>query len=129
MANALRYNYLRGQGGRFRNPFDHGCRKNCSDFLVNGYNEDVEYVEEPVQAEGIGMVHMPKNSNLQNGSHHVNGNGHVSINVSTNAHQDLVNSAHCSHNHGKTTKTDSSSIPMGLGLGLGRHTARSVVAS
>jgi palmitoyltransferase ZDHHC13/17 len=45
MANALRYSYLRGPGGRFRNPFDHGVRKNCSDFFLKGYHEDIEKVE------------------------------------------------------------------------------------
>ncbi|KAJ6435751.1 hypothetical protein OIU84_000883 [Salix udensis] len=58
MANALRYSYLRSQGGRFRNPFDHGCKKNCSDFLVNGYNEDVECFEDSSHSEGIGMTHL-----------------------------------------------------------------------
>lgn len=99
MANALRYNYLRGPGGQFRNPYDHGCKKNCSDFLINGYSEDVEYVEESVQAEGIGMMNIPNNSNLQNGSHHINGNGHIAINVNSkriNSHHGHVHSAHCS---------------------------------
>ncbi|KAG5242760.1 protein S-acyltransferase [Salix suchowensis] len=56
MANALRYSYLRGPGGRFRNPYDHGCKKNCSDFLINGYNEDVNYHEDSPHSEGIGMM-------------------------------------------------------------------------
>nr|CAB3449097.1 unnamed protein product [Digitaria exilis] len=42
MANSMRYSYLRGPGGRFRNPYDHGVRKNCSDFFLKGYNEDIE---------------------------------------------------------------------------------------
>ncbi|KAE7997649.1 hypothetical protein FH972_002264 [Carpinus fangiana] len=135
MANALRYSYLRGPGGRFRNPYDHGIRKNCSDFLINGYNEDVEYMQESSHSEGIGMVHMTRNSNIQNGdahSHQTNGNGHghVVINVNSNnakTHHGHVHSSHCSHsNHGKT-KTDG--IPVGLGLGLGRSTTRTVTAS
>mgnify|MGYP000872356544 FL=1 len=133
MANAMRYSYLRGPGGRFRNPYDHGMKKNCSDFLINGYNEDVEYIEESAHSEEIGMVHMTRNSNLQNGdaqSHQTNGNGHAVINVnsnSTNTHHGHVHSSHCSHNNHGKSKTDS--IPLGLGLGLGRNTARSVVAS
>jgi hypothetical protein len=132
MANALRYTYLRGPGGRFRNPYDHGMRKNCSDFLINGYNEDVECIEESVHTEGIGMVHMERNSNLKNGdasSPQTNGNGHVVINVNSNSktHHGHVHSAHCSHNNHGKAKADS--IPLGLGLGLGRNTARSVVAS
>ncbi|KAK9110814.1 hypothetical protein Sjap_018874 [Stephania japonica] len=42
MANVIRYGYLRGPDGRFRNPYNHGCRKNCSDFLINGYTNDDE---------------------------------------------------------------------------------------
>ncbi|KAF5945877.1 hypothetical protein HYC85_016105 [Camellia sinensis] len=130
MTNALRYSYLRGPGGRFRNPYDHGCKKNCSDFLINGYNEDIEHNEESAESEGIGMVQMTRNSTVQNGvghSHHqTNGNSHV-INVNNNPknHQGHVHSSQCSHsNHGKTEP-----VPLGLGLGLGRNNARSVVAS
>lgn len=133
MANALRYSYLRGPGGRFRNPYDHGIKKNCSDFLINGYNEDVEYVEESAHSEGIGMVHMARNSNSQNGdarSHQTNGSDHVVINVnskSTKTHHGHAHSSHCSHNNHGKAKTDS--IPLGLGLGLGRNTARNVVSA
>ncbi|KAJ6857464.1 protein S-acyltransferase 24-like [Populus alba x Populus x berolinensis] len=133
MANALRYSYLRGPGGRFRNPFDHGCKKNCSDFLINGYNEDVENFEDSPHSEGIGMMHMSRNSNLQNGdahSHHMNGNGHVSINVNSESkiHHGHVHSSHCSHDHQGRSKSDTA--PLGLGgLGLGRSSARTVAAA
>lgn len=135
MANVTRYSYLRGPGGRFRNPYDHGIRKNCSDFLINGYNEDVEYIDQSTNAEGIGMMHLPNNANLQNGdahSHHTNGCGHVTINMnsqSSKAHHGHghVHSSHCNHNNQGKPKTDN--VPLGLGLGLGRNTARSVVAS
>ncbi|XP_011017904.1 PREDICTED: protein S-acyltransferase 24-like [Populus euphratica] len=133
MANALRYSYLRGPGGRFRNPFDHGCKKNCSDFLINGYNEDVEYFEDSPHSEEIGMMHMSRNSNLQNGdahSHNMNGNGHVSINVNSESkiHHDHVHSSHCSHDHQGRSKSDTA--PLGLGgLGLGRSSARTVAAA
>ena len=137
MANAMRYSYLRGAGGRFRNPFDHGIKKNCSDFLINGYNEDVECIEEPAHSEGIGMMPIARNSNLTNGDSHpqcAHGNGHVVINVNSNSTNPKphhshhgnghVHSAHCSHgNHGKTrndVKTHNDSVPLGLGLGLGR---------
>ncbi|XP_044471581.1 protein S-acyltransferase 24 isoform X2 [Mangifera indica] len=138
MANALRYSYLRGPGGRFRNPYDHGCRKNCSDFLVSGHNEDVELIED--SAEGIGMMQMSRNSDLQNGDghmHHANGNGHVAINLNSKNSNTLhghshghgnghghghVHSPHCSHvNH---SKSRSESIPIGLGLGLGCSSVR-----
>jgi palmitoyltransferase len=144
MANIMRYSYLRGPGGRFRNPYDHGIKKNCSDFLINGYNEDVEYIEESGNSEeGVGMMHMTRSSNGANGDSHShsdypkgNGNGHVVINVNSSSTNSKthhgqnsnghVHSSHCSHsNQGKTRNE---SIPVGLGLGLGRNT-RSVSVS
>ncbi|KAH7855368.1 hypothetical protein Vadar_024110 [Vaccinium darrowii] len=128
MTNVMRYSYLKGPGGRFRNPYDHGCKKNCKDFLINGYNEDIECGEESVQSEGIGMVHMTRNSAPQNGfghSHHpTNGNSSHVVNVNKNSktHQGHVHSSQC--NHGK-----SEAVPLGLGLGLARNSTRSVVAS
>ncbi|XP_060171972.1 protein S-acyltransferase 24 [Lycium barbarum] len=122
MANMMRYSYLRGPGGRFRNPYDHGCKKNCSDFLINGYNEDIEYVDESVQSEGIGMMQIPHSSSMQNG------NGHHVININNNnqnSHTGHVHSAHCSHN----VKSKTESVPAGLGVGLGRNAARTAVPS
>ncbi|KAL9223942.1 hypothetical protein vseg_000025 [Gypsophila vaccaria] len=129
MANAMRYSYLKGPGGRFRNPFDHGAQKNCSDFLISGYNEDVECVNESVDDEGIGMTPIGNNTSSQTGlahSHHTNCNGHVSVNVnSLNPEQTGHAHSHCNHqhNHGVTN-----SAPLGLGLGLGRSNVRSVAA-
>ncbi|CAK9315668.1 unnamed protein product [Citrullus colocynthis] len=40
LSNAIRYGYLRGPDGKFRNPYNHGCLKNCSDFLIQGYTDD-----------------------------------------------------------------------------------------
>ncbi|XP_065849104.1 protein S-acyltransferase 24 [Euphorbia lathyris] len=130
MANAMRYSYLRGPGGRFRNPYDHGIKRNCSDFLIKGYNEDVEYVEEESEnSEGIGMMHMTRNGDSH--PHHVNGNGHghghIAINVKSDAktREGHVHSPNCSHSkqHGKD------SVPLGLGIGLGRNTSRSFAGS
>ncbi|KAF2539827.1 hypothetical protein F2Q68_00019166 [Brassica cretica] len=42
--NRRRFSYLRGADGRFYNPYNHGWRRNCSDFLVNGYTRDDEVV-------------------------------------------------------------------------------------
>lgn len=143
MANSIRYSYLRGPGGKFRNPFDHGIKKNCSDFLINGYNEDLECGEElgPSDEEGLGMTHIARSSNLTNGDSHShseyaqgNGNSHV-INVNSNnsntktQHGHVnghVHSSHCSHSNHSKTRNDSA--PLGLGLGLGRNT-RSVAPS
>ncbi|KAG9450252.1 hypothetical protein H6P81_010217 [Aristolochia fimbriata] len=135
MANAMRYSYLKGAGGRFRNPYDHGFRKNCYEFLINGSNEDIEYVEtEADNAEGIGMVEMPGNTNLQNGVPQTNGNSHVAIDVDTKSTRSHghVHSSQCSHSHSKSDP----GVPLGLGLGLGvgrnnaqHHSSRSVVLS
>lgn len=132
LANAMRYSYLRGPGGRFRNPYDHGCKKNCSDLLINGYNEDEEYIEERAEPEGIGMMQMSRSLNQPNGvighSRQTNGNGHVVIDMNNNTKtlHGHVHSSSCSHSssHGKTD-----SVPLGLGLGLGRNSARSIIAS
>ncbi|MBA0719201.1 hypothetical protein Golax_006902, partial [Gossypium laxum] len=67
MANVMRYSYLRGAGGLFKNPYDHGCRKNCTDFLFKGYNEDVEACEDIEHSKGIGVAQMLRNLKLQNG--------------------------------------------------------------
>lgn len=131
LANAMRYNYLRGPGGRFRNPYDHGCRKNCSDFLRTGYNEDVEYKEESSEPEGISMMHMSRNSHLQNGvsglSNQTNGNSHVAVNMNgqSNHRHGHVHSSQC--NHSDNSKIDS--VPLGLGLGLARNVTRSAIAT
>ncbi|KAI8026358.1 putative protein S-acyltransferase 23 [Camellia lanceoleosa] len=47
--NSIRYAYLRNPDGRFRNPYNHGCRKNCSDFLIQGYTNDDEIAWPPLQ--------------------------------------------------------------------------------
>lgn len=125
----MRYSYLRGPGGRFRNPYDHGCKKNCSDFLITGYNEDEEYAEAPTEAEGLSMVQMTRSANHMNGGNHSlhqsNRNSHVVIDVNqtTNSHKEHIHSSHCSHS------SSSSSTPLGLGIGLGRNVARSAVVS
>lgn len=132
MANAMRYNYLRGPTGLFRNPFDHGVRKNCSDFWIKGYNEDVELVDESPHDEEMGMMPMSRTSNMENGlvhSHQTNGNGHVSVNVSTNNSKTGHGHAHShcnnhNHSHGRTN-----GVPLGLGLGLGRSNTRSTSTS
>lgn len=147
VANSMRYAYLKGAGGRFRNPYDLGVKKNCSDFLIYGYVEDPESVEEellhPRHPEGTGMKHMGRknSSNIPNNgdsnSQYAKSNDHHVINVSSNsttnskprhAHAHANghghghgHSSHSSHssNHGKG-KNDS--VPLGLGLGLGRNT-------
>ncbi|KAJ7979013.1 S-acyltransferase [Quillaja saponaria] len=140
MANIMRYSYLRGPSGRFRNPYDHGIRKNCSGFLLNGYNEDTEYIEELAHSEDIGMMDMTRNQIMPNGDSHLsreNGDGHHVINVNSNStntktHHSRgnghVHSSNCSHQN-NNSKTKNESVPLGLGLGLGRNTARFAVAS
>lgn len=52
MANSTRYDYLRGPDGQFRNPYDHGCRKNFLDFLIHGYINDDQIAWLPLQKVG-----------------------------------------------------------------------------
>ncbi|KAL5729670.1 protein S-acyltransferase [Ranunculus cassubicifolius] len=102
MANVMRYSYLRGAGGRFRNPYDYGIHKNCSDFLINGYNEDVLETISNVQEEeeeAVGMMQQMPNRN----------NAHVALDVGH------VHSSQCNHDKGDGAST----APLGLGLGLG----------
>ncbi|XP_020149687.1 protein S-acyltransferase 24 [Aegilops tauschii subsp. strangulata] len=121
MANAMRYSYLRGPGGRFRNPFDHGVRKNCSDFFLKGYNEDIEKVEQTSHPdEEMAIMHMTRSAVSQNGESvplHANGADHVCADSQTNSksHRQVSSSKCCDHSK-KTDKT-----PLGLGLGLGRN--------
>ncbi|TVU01986.1 hypothetical protein EJB05_52521, partial [Eragrostis curvula] len=130
MANALRYSYLRGPGGRFRNPFDHGVRKNCSDFFLKGYHEDIERVEQTVHHdEEIGTIQMTRSAISQNGEGiplHVNGTDHACADSQANSksHRQLSPSKCCDH----SKKTDSKKVdktPLGLGLGLGRNSPSS----
>nr|XP_043620643.1 protein S-acyltransferase 24 [Erigeron canadensis] len=121
MANAMRYSYLRGPGGRFRNPYDHGCKKNCSDLFINGYNEDIELIEEVAQSEEINMMPLTRSLNQHNGNvghpHQPNGNNlAIDVNNNSKAH---VHSSSCSHGNQGKNVTDSA--PLGLGLGLGRN--------
>ncbi|KAG6483019.1 hypothetical protein ZIOFF_059659 [Zingiber officinale] len=129
MANAMRYSYLRGPGGRFRNPYDHGIHKNCSDFLFKGYNEDVELPEQTPPSEEMAMIPMTRNSNLQNGEpHQVNnghGRGHVCVDIQA---KNSKSHGHANPSTCCNTNSKSDSVPLGLGLGLGgrnnRHNSR-----
>ncbi|XP_062178658.1 protein S-acyltransferase 24-like isoform X2 [Phragmites australis] len=122
MANSLRYAYLRGPGGRFRNPFDHGMRKNCSDFLLNGCNEDIERLEQTSDTdEEMGVIQMTS-AVSQNGDgplHHGNGPDHGCADSQANSksHSQVSSSQCCDHSK-RTDRT-----PLGLGLGLGRNSA------
>ncbi|XP_054806106.1 protein S-acyltransferase 24-like isoform X2 [Prosopis cineraria] len=142
MANAVRYSYLRGAGGRFRNPYDHGIKKNCTDFFINGSNEDVQLIEESDNSEGIGMINISRISSLANGDSHsyiAKSNGHTVINVgsrsaSSNSHHARAHLSHgnchahcsrCCHNG----KTKNESVPLGLGHGLGWNTGSGASSS
>jgi len=119
MANAMRYSYLRGPGGRFRNPYDHGVRKNCSDFFLKGYNEDIERVVQAVQLdEEMGPI-QTRSAVLQSGEStplHVNGIDHSSNDSQANSKSHRQSSAKCCNPSKKSERT-----PLGLGLGLGRN--------
>lgn len=143
MANGMRYSYLRGPGGKFRNPYDHGVCKNCSDFLIKGYNEDIEVAEQNLISEEMNMIQMT-NVVSQNGEKQAslaNGNGHVCIDVDSKGSPRVhghVHTSKCSHGNSSTNSSSSnnskgSRVPFGLGLGLGRnnarHNSRSVLAA
>ncbi|XP_004504881.1 probable protein S-acyltransferase 23 [Cicer arietinum] len=49
LANSTRYEYLRGPDGRFRNPYNHGCWKNCADFVFLGHTDDDGIAWPPLQ--------------------------------------------------------------------------------
>lgn len=107
----MRYTYLRDSRGRFENPYDHGLRKNCSDFLIKGYNDDVQRAS----VEGTGMVSMSRNGNS------THNNGPSSINRVGHQHSSQC----CDQNHDK--RDTANDTPSGLGLGLGRgHPRRSM---
>uniref|UniRef100_A0A7N0T1B8 S-acyltransferase n=1 Tax=Kalanchoe fedtschenkoi TaxID=63787 RepID=A0A7N0T1B8_KALFE len=135
MANVMRYSYLRGPTGRFRNPYDYGCRKNCTDFLITGYNEDIECVDNAGHPEGIGLMHMSRDSHQPYGDGHAhnkqtNGDSHVVIDMTNSkaskSHHGHVHSTHCCHHQqsDQSGKSKSQNVPLGLGLGLGRNSTR-----
>jgi palmitoyltransferase len=116
----MRYAYLRGPGGRFRNPYDHGIRKNCSDFLLSGYNEDIERLEQTSHTdEEMGMIQMTGAVSLSQNGDHGNGTDHSCTDSQTNSksHSKAGSSQCCDHSK-RTDRT-----PLGLGLGLGRNSA------
>ncbi|GLJ30518.1 hypothetical protein SUGI_0604130 [Cryptomeria japonica] len=53
MANRNRYTYLKAPDGRFQNPYNHGFQKNCTNFFVNGYNEDNEIPWKSLLESGV----------------------------------------------------------------------------
>ncbi|KAJ3679152.1 hypothetical protein LUZ60_017163 [Juncus effusus] len=117
MANAMRYSYLRGSGGRFRNPYDHGIRSNCSDFLLTGYNHDVERPSDPVPSDeesnigpsSIQMTEVQTQAQSQTQAVHCHTNGHA-----CKGH----GQSQCGNGKGEVA------APIGLGLGLGRNGGR-----
>lgn len=129
MANVMKYSYLRGPGGKFRNPYDHGVRKNCSDFLIKGYTEDIEVAEQNLNSGEMSMIQMTNAvSQNEKQSNLANGNGHVSIDVDSKGSSRTHGHVHTSKcSHGKSSITSNSRgirIPFGLGLGLSRNNTR-----
>ncbi|CAM6119554.1 unnamed protein product [Calypogeia fissa] len=123
VANSMRYNYLKGVDGRFKNVYDHGIRKNCSEFLLTGFSSDVE-VNSTSHVENRGgliqmMEHLPGHRvhSSGNAAAQDQGNLNVASAVGSLGHAGAghhVHSAGCKHNHAQ-----GSSAPVGLGLGLG----------
>ena len=116
MANAMRYSYLRGPSGRFRNPYDHGVRKNCSEFLLKGYHEDIENTVQTLQSdEEMGPIQMrsPVSQNGESIPPHVIGTGHGSTNSHASSKSHRQSPSKCCDQSKKSDGT-----PLGLGLGL-----------
>lgn len=125
MANQMRYSYLRGAGGKFWNPYDHGIRKNCSDFFIKGYHEDIERgpdhrtagpaSDEESTAGMIQMTHTANgNDQAQLHQHHCHANGH-----GCKGHSQSGGKGKPEAGHGAPV-----GLGLGLGLGLGRNGAR-----
>ncbi|RZS08897.1 hypothetical protein BHM03_00039931 [Ensete ventricosum] len=129
VANSTRYSYLKGPGGWFRNPYDHGIQKNCSDFLIKGYSEDVELTEQIPPSEETGMIQMTRSMDSQMGENHSHQSNNVNVCIDgqskssrTHGH---VNPSKCCNNNGKNDRA-----PRGLGLAVGRnasHNTRSIL--
>ncbi|KAK4383285.1 protein S-acyltransferase 24 [Sesamum angolense] len=107
MANVMRYDYLRGPGDQCHNPYDHGCKNNCSDFLIKGYNEDIELLEAPLaEHQGCGII-QPHCGSLPNDvvglCHQTNGNGHVAIDVNISKCDGYNHCSHHDHSHSRKT--------------------------
>eukprot|EP00249_Psilotum_nudum_P015876 c25566_g1_i1 orf=202-2070(-) len=117
MANAMRYTYLKSSDGRFHNPYDHGFQKNCTDFLINGYSEDVEVPWQPVQQNGPGIVQLKQRSGTNDAVPTNNQGTLVEIVSSGGSRGHQHSSCNHSYNHGQI-----GTMPLGLGLGLARNT-------
>lgn len=112
LTNAMRYSYLKGQDGRFHNPYDHGFYKNCSDFLLLGFSEDVEVPWQPLQPNGMGTVQLMQRFGPPIASNQGTPLADV---ASTGASRGHHHTSACNHSNalGQT-----GTIPTGLGLGL-----------
>ncbi|CAN1167610.1 Probable protein S-acyltransferase 23 [Linum perenne] len=49
IANAKRYGYMQGADGKFRNPYNHGWKRNCVDFFYHGYMDDNQIAWPPLE--------------------------------------------------------------------------------
>ncbi|XP_002969220.2 protein S-acyltransferase 24 [Selaginella moellendorffii] len=131
MANAARYVYLRGPDGLFFNPYDHGFWKNCSNFLLLGYNEDIEQAWQPLKqnesdpaaaaavAATIEMAEQTPGILSSGGGHATrcshNHHHHHHHQNQQNQQQQLKNEQQQDYRNGQG---NSSSAPAGLGIGL-----------
>ncbi|KAH7387209.1 hypothetical protein KP509_16G010800 [Ceratopteris richardii] len=124
LANATRYTYLKGPDGRFHNPFDRGCRSNCTDFVVNGYSEDDNIVPQQLRQNGVGMQLM-RRSSPSNGSSTTIATNMLPLN-GAQPHSEHHHHHHHHQHHEHTLSgnnithgNSSNFVPLGLGLGLG----------
>ncbi|GBG61551.1 hypothetical protein CBR_g22348 [Chara braunii] len=117
MANQHRYTYLRGPDGRFLNPFDRGCSKNCGDFLLHGVTEDVMVSWLP--RNNMLVPHIQRDLGSKEGIGGVGGASAMSNGGPCAGGSGGANHGH-SHAHG-LTHGHSASVPMGLAVGIMRN--------
>lgn len=126
VANSMRYNYLKSTDGRFKNVYDHGIRKNCSEFWLTGFSSDLEVSSASPRANRGGLIQMMEhppghNSNAHHAHAHNNGSTVVQDqgvkSASGGGSHHHVHGAGCQHSHGQ----GGGPAPVGLGLGLGTN--------
>ncbi|KAG0499170.1 hypothetical protein HPP92_003861 [Vanilla planifolia] len=122
MVNSMRYGYLRTSGGRFRNPYDHGVWNNCSDFLMKGYNEDIEVVDSSSHSNEMGLISW--NGEIE--SNHVSIDVDVEDSLQTHGHVESSKRNHDENNNINRSNNNRRNlmkgnwVSFGLNVGLGR---------
>lgn len=120
MSNGHRYDYLKGEDGRFFNPYDRGVIQNCKDFFCNGQNEAIVVPWKPavppspwVKRLFGGRFHSHSHSGSEMLPVALTGGG-----IDGRESREHSHGPGCSHSQPCGSTTGGS--PLGLGLGLTR---------